>query len=277
MRSLIALLWRNNFSILFFLLLLLSLGLLTRFNRFHNSNFLGFSNALNGAVSTRIKNFTEYLTLSDVNEILMHENAKLKSRNMESLYRYGSELLVRENEIYRQQYSFQAARIVNSTTNKRSNYILIDRGSAHGVKPEMGLISPFGAVGLVKSVSKNYSLAYSFLHRQSVLSAEHAATGYFGLVRWDGNNSTIAQLYDIPSHAKVNAGDTIFTRGSSTYYPRGIMIGTVNEITGEEEGFHEIDINLSVDFRKLAYVYVVHNNSKMEQLQLQSDTSTVKE
>ena len=55
------------------------------------------------------------------------------------------------------------------------------------------------------------------------------------------------------------------------------MIGTVNEITGEEEGFHEIDINLSVDFRKLAYVYVVHNNSKMEQLQLQSDTSTVKE
>ena len=138
MRSLIALLWRNNFSILFFLLLLLSLGLLTRFNRFHNSNFLGFSNALNGAVSTRIKNFTEYLTLSDVNEILMHENAKLKSRNMESLYRYGSELLVRENEIYRQQYSFQAARIVNSTTNKRSNYILIDRGSAHGVETRNG-------------------------------------------------------------------------------------------------------------------------------------------
>ncbi len=277
MRNLIAILWRNNFSILFFLLLLLSLSLLNRFNRFHNSNFLGFSNALNGALSSRIQNFTEYLTLSDVNDVLMNENAKLKSRNMESLYRYGSELLIRENEIYRQQYKFQAARVVNSTTNKRSNYILIDRGSAHGVKPEMGLISPFGTVGLVKSVSENYALAYSFLHRQSVFSAEHSKTGYFGLVRWNGQNSSIAQLFDIPSHATVNKGDTVFTRGSSTYYPRGIMIGTVKDIKGEEEGFHEIELKLSVDFRKLAYVYVVNNSSKMEQIELESDTSNIRE
>lgn len=272
MRNLIALLWRNNFSILFFLLLSLSLSLLIRFNNFHNANFMGYTSAMNGAINERLTNFGQYINLSQINEELARENAKLKSRSPESLYRYRSELLDQENQIYREQYSFQAARIVNSTTNKRNNFLLIDRGSAHGVKPEMGIISPSGTVGLVKSVSQNYCLAYSLLHRQSVVSAEHANTGYFGLVKWDGMDSEVAQLYDIPDHAAVNPGDTVFTRGSSTYYPRGIMIGTVKEITGREEGFYEIDLELGVDFRKLSYVYIVHNKSRLEQLELEADT-----
>ncbi|MBA3901309.1 MAG: rod shape-determining protein MreC, partial [Bacteroidetes bacterium] len=74
----------------------------------------------------------------------------------------------------------------------------------------------------------------------------------------------------IPKHAKLNIGDTIVTSGASTIFPDGIMIGTIAEYKLKDgDNFFKIDINISTDFGKLGYVYVIKNLMSQEQLDLE--------
>ena len=50
------------------------------------------------------------------------------------------------------------------------NIIIIDKGTLDGVNLESGVISPEGAVGIVKNVTKNYASIISLLMRLFVNS-----------------------------------------------------------------------------------------------------------
>ena len=54
--------------------------------------------------------------------------------------------------------------IKNSYLNQR-NYLIIDKGHEDGITSEMGVISDQGIIGVVKSVSKNYSSVISILNQ----------------------------------------------------------------------------------------------------------------
>ncbi len=273
MRNVLALLWRNNFTIAFLLLQFVSITLLVRFNSFQNSSFLSASNEISGRLFESFTNFTGYLSLGDVNRELAEENAKLKSKTSDAFYSLNPNVTYFNDEAYLKQYEFVTAYVINNSVNKRNNYLLINRGAEHKLRPEMGVIAPNGTVGIIRSVSKNYSLVQSLLHSGTTVSALHNASGYFGLVTWEGGKPDFAQLSDIPSHVDVTIGDTISCRGSSTYFPRTNPIGTVIEVEASgDQGFHEIKIQLNCDMRSISYVYVVRNILKMEQLQLESDT-----
>ena len=60
-----------------------------------------------------------------------------------------------------------------------------------GIQPEMAVIGSEGIVGIVKSVSDNYSSVLSVLNRDFTVSAKIKKNGYFGPLRWNGNNAGI--------------------------------------------------------------------------------------
>jgi rod shape-determining protein MreC len=81
----------------------------------------------------------------------------------------------------------------------------------------------------------------------------------------------MANLLDIPSHAKVNVGDTIVTT-SFSIYPKNIMVGRVAEIGTSGESFKEIKVRLSTDFQNISYVYIVRDILKIERDTLEART-----
>jgi len=69
----------------------------------------------------------------------------------------------------------------------------------------------------------------------------------------------------------INEGDTIVTSGYSSIFPKGVMIGYVENISKPEgDNFYEIDLELSTNFNNLSFVYVVNNLRKDEQIKLEN-------
>ena len=143
----------------------------------------------------------------------------------------------------------------------------------HGIEKEMGVISSKGVVGIVNNVSENYSTVISVLNTRLKVSVKLEETGYFGALEWDGKTFDQAVLNEIPRHATVNVGDLVETSGYSAIFPEGILIGTVHEVDLDKgESFYTIKVKLSVNFKDLAFVEVIGNVMREEQVELEKDT-----
>lgn len=270
MRNLIQLIWKYHFILLFILVEIISFTILVQNNSFHKASFLSTANEMSGDAFKTINEATEYLKLKDVNEALIKENARLKSEAKTSFFSLKPDVRFFNDSAFMLQYEYLSAKVINNTINKRNNYLTLNQGERNDILPEMGVISDNGVVGIVKTTSENYSFVSSLLHKNTKISSKLKANNYFGILTWNGRNPTIAQLDDIPSHVKINVGDTVVTRGSGAIFPPNIIIGTIissENIEGTD--FQTIEVELSVDYSNISYVYVVRNKLKIEQLEVE--------
>jgi rod shape-determining protein MreC len=168
-------------------------------------------------------------------------------------------------------YKFIPARVINNTVNKQYNYFTLNKGSRQGIMPDQGIIAENGVVGVINNVSDSYSTGISLLNKRLKISAKIKKNNYFGSISWEGPSYRYVQLNEIPPHVEVAYGDTIVTSGSSTYFPEGIMIGTVEscEIKGGDS-FYTIRVKLAVDFKSITFVNVIQNYDKAEIMMLES-------
>jgi rod shape-determining protein MreC len=270
-RNLIQFIWRNQFVILFLLLEVFAFTILIRYNNLQNANFLGFTNEITGNAFDALNDATEYLELKEVNQSLARENAELRGSLPEYLYALDPKVRFINDSSYLLQHEYLEARVINNTIGRRNNYITLNHGSIHGVKPEMGVVSHDGLIGVVNNVSEHYSSVISILHKNTRVSVKLKHNDFFGILTWGGGNPRVADLEDIPSHVNISKGDTIVTRGSGGIYPPGKTVGFVKsfeEIEGTD--FYEITVDLSMDLQQANYVYVVRNLLRMEQEDLES-------
>ena len=153
---------------------------------------------------------------------------------------------------------------VNSI-NKNKNIIIIDKGSLDGVHLESGVISPEGAVGIVKNVTNNYASIISLLNTDLKLNAVLQNSSTIGSISWDGINPKILKLNDIPLSSSLKVGDTVITGGMSFYFPKGILIGKiVNYDSNSLEGYYEIDVESFSDFSSLSNLYILNKGDNKE-------------
>jgi len=262
---------KNSFVFAFFLLQAIALILLVKNNNYQNSKILNSSNYLVGNLYSSIDNFNNYFHLQQDNVELAEQNALLLSSDIISFTRIFGNTVEINDTTYAQRYSYSTAKIINNSTNKRENYITINKGGINGVQSGMAVVSALGVVGIVKNVSENFSSVISILHKNIKVSGRLKKSGYYGSIIWEGNNYREAKLNDIPNHVKFNVGDTIVTSGYSSIFPENISIGTVKSFNlPEGSNFYNIDIEFSVDYKKVSHVYVVKNLQKKEQIQLEA-------
>ena len=175
--------------------------------------------------------------------------------------------------IGRGEHSRRGAEVIDNSTNQPNNYLTLNAGSEQGVSEGMGAISPSGIVGLVIKVSPHYSVVMSLLHQKTLVSAMFKKSGTFGTLAWgDKMDYRFAAFSQIPMSEKVKLGDTIVTSGFSNIFPKGIMVGTVNDFKPiPEQYFYSIQIKLSTDFKNLKYVHIVADLKKTEKETLEKD------
>lgn len=271
MRNLIFFIYKYYTFFLFFALEVFAMVIIYRFNNYQKASFVNFTTGVTSSFYTSINNIETYFSLREVNDSLQQENARLHSLLLTSYYENNITSNSIKDTVFKQQYTYLAAKVVNNSVTKRNNYITINRGTLHGVKPEMAVICESGIVGIVLNVSDHYATVLSFLNNNCKISAKLEKTQSFGSLVWDGINPKYAKLLDVNKHVPVAINDNIITSNYSTIFPEGIRIGRVIDQSLEPgDNFHSITVELYTDFSTLSSVYVINNIFKEEQQQLET-------
>lgn len=269
MRSLLNFLVRYNNLIFFLILEGIATYLLATGNNYHNTRVVNSIRGMTRGIEERMNNTRNYLNLHEINENLATENVALRNSIERLVKSENSPFFSVSDSVYRQQYLYTSAEIINNSINRQKNFFTINKGELQGVKVDMAVTAGNGVAGVVVGCSENYSIAMSLLNLDFKLSARIKSNGYFGSLSWDGRDYSYAILSEIPQHVSVNMGDTIETTGYSAIFPEGVVVGTVSDFEKKGGDFYKITILLITDFKKLHFVDLIGNMKKSEQLELE--------
>ncbi|UKJ08681.1 rod shape-determining protein MreC [Solitalea lacus] len=278
MRNLWLFILRFHAFFLFVIFEVIAIILLIQNNDYQKTTFINSSNHFIGNLYSASNDFKSYLQLGRVNDSLVAENAKL--RNMLPSVFYNDSVkkativdTLKQDSMKIQQYSYIEAKVVNNTVNYQSNFLTLNRGARHGIKPGMGVIADQGVVGIVRDVSDHFCTVMSLLHKDSKISVKLASTNVIGSLVWQGTNPRIAVLKEIPNHVTVKKGEKVVTTGYSLF-PENVSLGKVIDAPKQTgESLLNVEVLLSTDFQRLQYVYVVQDKFIQEKQKLESNLS----
>ncbi len=274
MRNLLNFLIKYSTWFVFTFYVLISCILLVNSSKNHHSLFLTSANVVGGVVYGTVSEVYEYFGLRAVNERLQESNANLQNEvlNLQNeIAQYKIILQDTSPQWSATRFNYIGASVINNSTRRPRNYFTINRGSAEGVKPGMGIIDQSGIVGIVDVTGRHTSRAISLLNQTQHFSAKIKGTPYIGSLSWKGEDPSITYLEEVPRHAKYQIGDTIVTSGFSTTFPEGIDIGTiVGRIKTNDDTFYVLKVRLSSNFKALGTVRVIKDELKHELDSIQS-------
>jgi rod shape-determining protein MreC len=269
MQNLFAFLFKYRFFFIFLILQMIAFWMIINHTFYQRYVLINSTNRLTGTLYTWNMGVSEYFALKQTNLALAEENARLRAMLEKSHYSNETETVGIYDTLNQLQFTYVPARIISNSTNKRNNYLMIDKGLKHGINREMAVISSEGVVGIVINVSENFSWVMSVLNKNTKINGRLKNTNYQGSLSWDGGDYRTGTFSDVPSHVQIQAGDTIVTSGFSLMFPRDIMIGTVKDFSiPRGDHFYTLKVHFSVDFNRLSYVYVVKNLMRDEQLSI---------
>ena len=271
MRNLLIFITKYNAFFLFLIFEVTSLIIYINYNSFQKATFINSSNNFTGNLYARVNQFYDYLSLRDVNDSLASENARLRNQLKSSMYTDTLSKHKVTDTIYKQQYEFIEAKVIDNSVNRSNNYLTINRGSRQGIAKGMGVICNLGVVGKVVYVSDHFSLVQSLLHKDSQFSAMLEKNKEIGYIEWgDDLDPHKGVLKDVSNNAMPKIGEAVVTSGYSLF-PEGIPIGKISSLHTRGGGFSlNMEVRLSVDFSKLEYVDVVNNKFAIEQQGLEA-------
>ncbi|WP_183556695.1 rod shape-determining protein MreC [Mucilaginibacter sp. SP1R1] len=271
MRNLLIFITKYNAFFLFLIFEVSSLLIYIKYNSFQKASFINSTNKVTGSLYTQVSQFNGYLSLREVNDSLARENAQLRGMLKSAYYVDTVEKHKVIDTNYKQQYTYIVARVINNSTNRRSNYITINRGSKEGIAKDMGVICGSGVVGQVIDVSDHLAIIQSVLHKNTRFSAMLADNKEIGSFVWGVDlDPTKGMLTDIQNNAQPKLGELVVTSGYSLF-PTGIPFGKIVNLHAKGGGLLlNVDVALSVDFSKLQYVYVVNDKFALEQSGLEA-------
>ncbi len=271
MRNFFRFIIRYHALLLFLLLEALCFYFIFNYSRYHREIYVSSANKVSGVVYKKFSNVVQYFFLKQVNNDLAAENAFLRGQLPSTFEQSKDYFNTAYDSLTQHELRYRSARVVNNSVNQHFNYLTLNKGSVNGLKPDMGVISTRGLVGVVLNVSEHYATVISLLNTRLKVSARLKETGFFGSLEWDGRSYRHAQLNEIPAHASPSVGDAVVSSGFSSIFPEGILIGTIDEVSLDEgEGFYDIRVLLSVDFKKLHYVEVIEKLFAPEQRELEN-------
>lgn len=261
---------RYSYAFLFVLLESISMVLLFRFNSFQGSVWFSAANSMVASVNGAYSDVISFFNLEKVNRQLTDQNIALQ-RETEVLRQAlvtatkdttMTERLMREKLVG---YNMVPATVVSNSAERTNNYLVINRGTADGIRPEMGVIGGGGVVGIVYLVGPHHSLVIPVTNRKSSISCRVRGQNYFGYLQWDGSSMLSAYVDDVPRYARVKVGQAVETSGYSAVFPPGIFVGRVRKISNSADGqSYRLDVTLGTNFANLRDVSVVTTPYKAE-------------
>ncbi|RYZ99710.1 MAG: rod shape-determining protein MreC [Sphingobacteriaceae bacterium] len=275
MRNLLIFITKYSAFFLFLIFEGIALFIYVNYNGFQKASYINTANEVTGNLYSRVNNIYDYLSLTEINDNLVRENARLRNQLKSSYYIDSVNRRSITDTVYKQQYTYIEARVISNSVTSRMNYITLSKGSNDGIAKGMGVITDAGVVGIVVQSSPHFSIVRSLLHKDTRISAMLAGSKEGGSFKWaDDLDPHKGLLYDVANDAQPHLNDLVVTDEHSLF-PMGIPVGRVSNLKPKTGGFFlNMEVRLSVNFSRLEYVYVVTNKLAQEQTGLEAQQKT---
>jgi len=147
------------------------------------------------------------------------------------------------------------ASIVSRSLSMTQNTITLNAGKKDSVLPGMPVINDKGFIGVVNSVSEDFSIARTLHNVDLRLTVTDERSRINGILKWTGEELIII---NIPNTFNVEAGDRIITSDVSSIVPIPIPVGIVEEFRSGETGvFSYIRVKPFVDLTPVENVFIL--------------------
>lgn len=179
---------------------------------------------------------------------LLSENAKLRREISET-----KSLLLQQKKIDPRTYNLLSARPIGLT-----RYLRIDKGSSDGIRTGQAVIFQDSFLGRIVEVSAKVANVQLISDPDSKVAA--FSQGLEGIAKGVllGQFGTESLLDKILHEESIKAGDLVYSEGTEGYLPRGLILGKVIEVMGEEnEVFKQAKVMPVFDVRDLELVFVI--------------------
>ncbi len=280
MRNLFNFIIRNSHWMLAVLLIAFSFYLVFAHNSYQRSVYLTSANSVMGWIYNVSNDAISFIHLRKNNQQLLEKNATLERE----LYELKSQMTKKADadttnlqafvtdSVTQSQFNFIPAEVVNLSFSGANNFITLNKGLNDGIKPDMGVISQRGVVGVVSNVTANFSLVIPIINPMFRLSAKLNNSSNYGSLSWDGENVKEAQLNELPKHEVYNEGDTVVT-SFSRIFPKQLIIGFVSSMgDSKDDNFNSFTVELATDFSSIQNVLVISDKYYEEQRELEKSS-----
>jgi rod shape-determining protein MreC len=196
---------------------------------------------------------------------LRRENLALRGRlaqlEGEKTQFFGSML---ENERLRGLLQFKertasegmVAEIIGTDTSGEFNTLILNKGSAHGVKPGMQVVANEGLVGRIFQNSRYASRALLLIDHNSAIDVLVQRTRVRAIL--EGHSRDLCTLKYLSRTADVEVGDTIVTSGFGGFFQKGLPVGRVVKIEKKKYGvYQDALVKPGVDFNNIEEVIII--------------------
>jgi len=206
------------------------------------------------------RDYVDLRALREENKRLQLETTTLK-RRLDQLQEQALETQRLERLLAMRQASraeFLTARVVGKDATNWFKTILLDRGSADGIRRNQPVLAPDGLVGRVVEVTPNSARVQLLTDPVSAVGGLIQRTRVTGIV--SGNLGVGARVRYLPLMADVAVGDEVVTSGMGGVFPKGILIGRITSVERKSGAlFQEATLQSGVDLSRLEEVLILTN------------------
>jgi len=201
------------------------------------------------------KRYLFLVGLEDENRRLRHENAVLSGQLNQ--YREGYLEGIRLRKLLNLKEGFKdravAARVIDNDRTTLFKTVLINKGTADGLRVGLPVVTDRGVVGRIIETSWHASRILLMIDENSNIDALIQRSRTQGILQ--GAGPAGCNLKYISKVEDVQAGDVILSSGLAGVFPKGLLLGVVTGASRREGGlFQKIDVLPAVDFGRLEEV-----------------------
>ncbi|HEV2288197.1 MAG TPA: rod shape-determining protein MreC [Candidatus Acidoferrales bacterium] len=147
-----------------------------------------------------------------------------------------------------------AAEVIGAGADSTSETIFINRGAREGIRKNMAVITPDGAVGKIFEALSSTSQVLLISDKESGVGALLANTRTHGVVK--GTGDPLLWMDYVTSDEKVPDGEKVLTSGEDRIFPKDIPVGTVVS-TKSGLPFQTIEVQPAAHLDRLEEVLVL--------------------
>ena len=162
-------------------------------------------------------------------------------------------------------FEFAEASVIGRDSANPYCSFTVSKGTLNGVKDGAAVLYGKYLIGVIKKAYPTYSVVTTILDPDFSVSAYDISTNELSFVSGDAElaQKGICKFENLSS--KISYGSIIATAGISKKMPKGIIIGTVKDISNEEKDISSYaSIEPGTDIEKLTSVLILTNYSESE-------------
>ncbi|WP_454949485.1 rod shape-determining protein MreC, partial [Dialister invisus] len=141
-----------------------------------------------------------------------------------------------------------------------TNTMVIDCGVNQGLKKYMPVIVPEGLVGFVSEVYTESARVQLLIDPRTMVGGiiQRPASRVASMVSGNTGKLGVLSFVNIVKEDDVIKGDVVITSGYGGVYPKGLVIGSIQQVTDDSGKLSlDADIKPAVDFGHLEEVFVI--------------------